>query len=176
MGVFNRRAVLGAAAGLLVGTPFPCVANSIEPILRSPSGMVADLLVTTSDPAAEQVRTSLNDVLSGKVFELLRDEAQRAKLAIPVYKMAVELQEAPDLHSILYIRTRLDIRTQLAADLPIVIGAAGMKFQRAGYEALQSAGPLSLFIAARKDLVSKATAAIREQFAMLVIGMQKAEQ
>ena len=43
-----------------------------------------------------------------------------------------------------------------------------MKFQRRGYESLQSALPLSLFLAEEQELVQKAEIAIREQFAALV--------
>jgi len=168
----SRRALLSSAVTALICASLPSFAYSVEPILRSPGGLLADLGVGSSDPDAKALRSLLSDVLSPKVFAILREEAQKAQLAVPVVKESRELAEAPN-HSILYVRMRLDIKTTVVADERQVIGAAGMKFQRKGYEALQAALPLSLFLAPEEELATKAEAAIREQFAGLVNGMQK---
>jgi hypothetical protein len=167
----SRRALLSAAISAIVCAPLPGFAYSIEPILRSAGGLIADLWARSSDPDADTLCNLLNEELSPRLFDILREEAQKAQLPIPV--LQPELAGSPDVHNILYVRTRIDIRTTIIDDKRLIIGAAGMKFQRKSYEALQPAWPLSLFLAPEVDLATRGEAAVREQFARLVTAMQK---
>jgi hypothetical protein len=171
----SRRAFLFLAVGASLWAPVPATANSIEPILRSPSALIADLsAIMSADPEVERLHRVLWDVLSERVFEILQDEAERAQLTIPVLKHAPNLAETPDPHAELYVRVRLDIRTIPAESGRFVLGAVGMKFQRIGYEPVQSALPMSLFLAEEGGVETKAEAAIREQLAGLIEMLQRA--
>jgi hypothetical protein len=143
--------------------------------LRSPTALIADLSAIMSlEQELEPLHRVLWDVLRERVFEILQDEAERAQLETPVTKHALYVTETPGPHAELYVRVRLDIRTIQTESGRFVLGAVSLKFQRVGYEPLQSASPMSLFLADEDGVEAKAEAAIREQLAGLIQMMQRA--
>src|SRR5262245_15271131 len=116
----SRRAILGGLVGALVCAPFPGLAYSVEPILRDPKGLVADIYVTSSDAEGEALRVRLRDAASSQVVAILRDEVQKARLAVAVGAKSSDLGDTKP-SAILYLRMRMDIKTAVVSDESFVI-------------------------------------------------------
>jgi hypothetical protein len=163
MAPVSRRAVL--ALGAAICCPIATVAASIEPILRNPGVLIADLHVTWAEEA-EPLWPTVAEALSSRVHSILMDEVGKANVSTLVGRRPLPLEDDPYAHSPLYVR--ITMKLEAAPDGGQTIGAVSLKFERLGFEPVNFAQPPIVFVTTSSDLLSRATNALRDQLAEFV--------
>jgi hypothetical protein len=158
----SRRAFL--ALGAAICCPTMGFAASIEPILRNPGVLIADVSVTWS---REYPRwAAVAEALSSYVYTILREEVRRANLPLFVARRLLVLDDDPYLFSPLSVRVGMKLRTVPGAKP--TMGTVSLSFERLGFETVRFAQPATRFLATNDELANRSAHAIREQLAAFV--------
>ena len=171
MALISRRAVL--ALGTAICCPTHSFAASIEPILRNPVVLIADLGVTWASDEPEQLWPALAEILSSEVHSILRDEVHNANSPLIVLSRPIVMPEDPYRHSPLYVKVGMKLKAVSGAKP--TLGTVSLSFERLGFETVLFAQPATHFLAANHELLGRSGDAIREQFAAFV-GIFAAEE
>jgi hypothetical protein len=159
----SRRAVL--ALGAAICCPVTGLAASIEPILRNPGVLVADLSVTwAKDP--EPRWPAVAEALSLYVYTILHEEVCKADLSLIVARRLLVLVDDPYRFSPLYVKVAMKLTAVPGAQQ--TMGAVSLSFERLGFETVRFAQPATRFLAANDELANRSAHAIREHFAAFV--------
>ena len=158
----SRRAIL--ALGAAICWPTTSLATSIEPILRNPGVLIANLIVTGVDEDARW--PAVAEALSTYVHTILREEVHKADLSLAVAHRLLVLEKDPYRFSPLYVKVRMRLKAVPGAKRTMC--TVSLSFERLGFETLRFAQPPTRFFATNDELANRSAQAIREQLAAFV--------
>jgi hypothetical protein len=154
----SRRAIL--ALGAAICCPVTGLAASIEPILRNPGVLIADLSVTWVGDDPEPRWPAVAEALSSYVHTILSEEVCKT------HRLLVLAEEDPYRFSPLYVKVAMKLKAVPGAQP--TMGTVSLSFERLGFETVRLPQPATRFLAANDELANRSAHAIREQLAALV--------
>jgi hypothetical protein len=161
----SRRAIL--ALGAAICCPVTGLAASIEPILRNPGVLIADLSVTWVGDDPEPRWPAVAEALSSYVHTILSEEVCKTNLSLIVaHRLLVLAEEDPYRFSPLYVKVAMKLKAVPGAQP--TMGTVSLSFERLGFETVRLPQPATRFLAANDELANRSAHAIREQLAALV--------
>jgi hypothetical protein len=160
----SRRAIL--AFGAAICCPATSFAASIEPILRNPGVLIADVSVTWVTEEPEPLWPTIADPLSSEAHSFLYDAVRKAKSPLIVLQQPLVLLEDPYHFSPLHVKVGLALKS--VAGAKPTMGTVSLRFERLGFEPVPFAQAPTRFLATNYELLIRAGEAIREQLAAFV--------
>lgn len=145
----SRRAIL--AFGAAICCPATSLAASLEPILRNPGALVADVSVTWVTKEPEPLWPTIADPLSSEAYSFLYDEVRKANSPLIVLRRTLVLLDDPYGYSPLTVK--IGMKLKAVAGAKATFGTVSLSFERLGFETVGFAQPPTRFLAANHELM-----------------------